>query len=198
MRQLKTYRVAVLGAITGLLVAFPALPLAAFPIWALMVLHRPDVRAAFNDPHKPGTTISRPLGEWLKMLAIIAAIVFLVFALPPTVPYLSLGVLNRMQDSPASPALVVAAEEKLRSEILHRVSESVWKPESLSVSVSPDLRHAECHVGRLWKNGLTQEPPWRAAVRITRQRPGLWLVQGEGEFHALRFSVDTTPDTTST
>jgi tRNA A-37 threonylcarbamoyl transferase component Bud32 len=59
MRQLKTYRVAVLGAITGLLVTFPALPLAAFPIWALMVLHRPDVRAAFNDPRKPGTAPER-------------------------------------------------------------------------------------------------------------------------------------------
>jgi hypothetical protein len=162
-----------------------------------MVLHRPDVRAAFNDPRKPGTTDSQPPGEWQKMLAIIAAIVFLVVALPPTVTCLSLTVLKRMKDSPASPALVVAAEVKLRSEILQRVTESGWKPESLSVSVSPDLRHAECHVGRLWKNGLTQEPPWRAAVRITRQRPGLWLVQGEGEFHALRFSVDTAPETTS-
>jgi hypothetical protein len=161
-----------------------------------MVLHRPDVRAAFNDPRKPGTADSRLPGEWLKMLAIIAAIVFLVVALPTTVTYLSLTVLNRMKDSPASPALVVAVEQKLRGEILQRLAENGWKPETLSVSVSPDLRRAECHLGRLWKNGFTQEPPWLAAVRITRTRPGLWLVQGEGEFHTLRFSVDTTPETT--
>lgn len=70
-----------------------------------MVLHRPDVRAAFNDSRKPGTADSRLPGEWLKMLAFIAAIVFLVVALPPTVTCLSLTVLNRVKDSPTSPGL---------------------------------------------------------------------------------------------
>jgi hypothetical protein len=48
MRQLENYRVAATGAIAGIIVALPALPLALFPVWALMVLYRPDVRAAFS------------------------------------------------------------------------------------------------------------------------------------------------------
>jgi hypothetical protein len=49
MRQLQDYRMAVLAAIVCLVFSLPGLPLAVFPIWALMVLYRPDVRAAFDD-----------------------------------------------------------------------------------------------------------------------------------------------------
>jgi serine/threonine protein kinase len=56
MRQLQDYRMAVLAAIVSLVVTLPGLPLAAFPIWALMVLYRPDVRAAFNDTARKGAS----------------------------------------------------------------------------------------------------------------------------------------------
>jgi hypothetical protein len=56
MRQLQDYRMAVLAAIVSLVVALPGLPLAAFPIWALMVLYQPDVRAAFEDVARKGTS----------------------------------------------------------------------------------------------------------------------------------------------
>jgi predicted Ser/Thr protein kinase len=49
MRRLQDYRLAVLAAIVSLVITLPGLPLAAFPIWALMVLYRPDVRAAFCE-----------------------------------------------------------------------------------------------------------------------------------------------------
>jgi hypothetical protein len=57
MRQLQDYRMAVLAAIVSLVFALPGLPLAAFPIWALMVLYRPDVRAAFHDTARKGGSL---------------------------------------------------------------------------------------------------------------------------------------------
>jgi tRNA A-37 threonylcarbamoyl transferase component Bud32 len=87
--------------------------------------------------------------------------------------------------------VVVRVEETLRREVLKRLAESGWNPEGLSVQVSRDLRRAECRFGKVWKNGLTQEP-FSAGIGLAAQGDGLWLVSGEGEFHAIRFSVDTT------
>lgn len=87
--------------------------------------------------------------------------------------------------------VVVRVEETLRRAVLERLAESGWKPEGLSVQVAPDLRRAECRFGKVWKNGLTQEP-FNAGIRLVAQGDGLWLVAGEGEFRAIRFSVDTT------
>jgi tRNA A-37 threonylcarbamoyl transferase component Bud32 len=96
--------------------------------------------------------------------------------------------------TPAPAPVVVRVEDKLRLEIGKRLHESGWKPSSLSVNVSPDMRRAECRLGILAKNGLTREPPYRAAIQLKSLGNDLWLVQGEGEFHSLRFSVDTSAE----
>jgi serine/threonine protein kinase len=98
------------------------------------------------------------------------------------------GSLNKSTPS-ASPAIVVAVEQKLQREIQQRLNQAGWQPESLSVIVSPDLKRAECRFGTIWKNGLSQ--PYNAGLRLEPQGGGLWQVRGEGEFWSLHFSVDT-------
>ncbi|MBE0541236.1 MAG: protein kinase [Verrucomicrobia bacterium] len=146
-------------------------------------------------PPPTAASPSRGRGEWKIVVAIVAAIAgvgLLVLALP-----VGYWLLARKQPDPArqqqvSAQAVVRVEDKLRREILQRMGEGGWKPESLSVSVTPDMKRAECRFGRIWKNGLTEEPPPRAAIHLEPQANGLWMVRGEGLFESLRFSVDTT------
>jgi hypothetical protein len=140
----------------------------------------------------PSGAASRGGGK--KALAICAAIVLLVAALPPVVTYLSLSAVKFAAKLPASPARVVAVERKLQDEIQRRLSENGWKPQGLSVSVTPDLKRAECRFGRICRNGLTTEPPPPAAIHLEPRGNGLWLIRGEGELQALRFSVDTSAE----
>jgi predicted Ser/Thr protein kinase len=137
---------------------------------------------------------SAATGERSRALTAVAVTVLLIVAcvvtIPPAVTYLSLTALKAVRGRTTLPAAVVAIEEKLRSEIQQRLNDAGWKPETLSVSVSPNLRRAECRFGKVWKNGLSQVP-FNAAIKLTPQGDGLWQVSGEGEFHALRFSVDT-------
>ncbi len=143
---------------------------------------------------------SAATGDRSRALTAVAVTVLLivacVVAIPPTVTYLSLTALKAVQGRTTAPAVVVAVEEKLRSEIQRRLNDAGWKPETLSVSVSPNLRRAECRFGKVWKNGLSQDP-FNAAIKLSPQGEGLWQVSGEGEFHALRFSVDTSAEVAS-
>jgi uncharacterized membrane protein len=202
MRQLQDYRMAVLAAIVSLVVALPGLPLAAFPIWALMVLYRPDVRAAFKDVARKGasapaatpassSSVSVPrLGVAWKTMAGVAAVSLLAIV----VALLAVYGPSRARQQQVSAGAVVRVQEILRREIQQRVAEGGWKLESLNVSVSPDLKRAECRFGTIWKNGLTEVPPPHAAIHLKPQGNGLWLVRGEGEFESLRFSLDTSAE----
>ena len=89
-----------------------------------------------------------------------------------------------------NPQAVVRVEEKLRQEIERRLNEAGWRVDGISVSVSPDLRHAECRFGNAWENN-TREDPFNARISLARQGGSLWLVSGEGRFEFLHFSVDT-------
>jgi predicted Ser/Thr protein kinase len=88
-----------------------------------------------------------------------------------------------------APTVVVRVEEKLTLEITRRLHEAGWKPEGLTVSVSPELKRAVCRFGKVWKNGLSEDT-FNAGIQLKPQGPGLWLVEGQGRFFALRFSVD--------
>ncbi len=98
---------------------------------------------------------------------------------------------SRVKQPQAGADAVVRVEDRLRETIQQRLAEGGWRLEGLNVSVSPDLKRAECRWNKIWKNGLTQEPPLRAAIDLESQRSGLWLVRGQYEFRWLRFSVDT-------
>ena len=202
MRRLQDYRLAVLAAILCLVVALPGLPLAVFPIWALMVLYRPDVRAAFKDvarkgasapagtPPTTGSASVPSLGVARKIVTVVAAVALLVIAVAVGSKLLAVYAHSQARQQQVSAGAVVRVQEKLRREIQQRLDEGGWKVESLNVSVSPDLERAECRFGRIFKNGLTEVPPPPAAIRLQPQRNGLWLVRGEGELESLRFSVD--------
>ena len=102
MRRLQNYRLAVLAAIVSLVVALPGFALAAFPIWALMVLYRPDVRAAFDDVARKGASepaatpastssasVPRPGAPWKTVIGIAAVVmVLIIFLLAIVVPSL--------------------------------------------------------------------------------------------------------------
>ncbi len=168
-----------------------------FGLWALMVLSRREVESAFAwVDGRPATQGERSLaspvpagGVW-KIAAIIAGAVIILMLAPPAL-YLLLG-----RWPPVSAEGVVRVEDKLRSAILDRLAEGDWRPEGLSVSVAPNLKRAECRFGKVRKHGLTQEP-FNAAIRLTPQGGGLWLVRGEGEFQSVRFSVDTSAEMAS-
>jgi hypothetical protein len=98
--------------------------------------------------------------------------------------------------APASsddPGRVVRVEEKLRREIEKRLSEAGWGLNGLSVSVSPDLRKAECRFETGRRDGSVSILI-DGAIRITPQERDLWLVEGSQEFQFLRFSVDTSAE----
>ena len=95
--------------------------------------------------------------------------------------------------STVSPETVVRVEAKLRQQIDNRLSEAGWRMEGLSVSVSPDLKRAECRFGTAWQGNM-RSIPFVASIRITLQGKNLWLVAGDGEFRFLRFSVDTSAE----
>jgi len=190
---------AVLAAIVSLVIGLPGLPLAAFPIWALMVLYRPDVRAAFKDVARKGasepaappastSSVSVPrLGIAWKILTGVAAVSLLVIV----VALLAVYGPSQARQQQVSAGAVVRVQEQLRQAIQQRLAEDGCKLESLNVSVSPDLKRAECRFGQIWKNGLTEVPPPPAAIHLKPQGDGLWLVRGEYAFEWLRFSVDT-------
>jgi hypothetical protein len=89
----------------------------------------------------------------------------------------------------ASPSAVMRTEARLKDEILQRLAEAGFKVQGLFVSVSPDLKRADCRFGRVLKGGF-QYVPFNASLRIKAQGAGLWLVEGDGEFREVRFSVD--------
>jgi hypothetical protein len=91
--------------------------------------------------------------------------------------------------STVSAETVVRVEGKLRQEIVQRLDEAGWRVDGVSVSVSPDLKRAECRFGTAWKNNNTSIP-FNAAIHLAPQGRNLWLVTGDGEFQFLRFSVD--------
>lgn len=129
-------------------------------------------------------------GNVWKLVAVVVAAGLLVLAVPVGSMLLAVYLPSRARQQAVRAEAVVRVEEKLRSEILRRLNEGGWKPESLSVSVTPDLERAECRFGVVWKKGLSQEP-FNARIRLEAQGNGLWLVRGEGEFESLRFSVNT-------
>ena len=88
----------------------------------------------------------------------------------------------------AKPAGVVRTEETLRREITRRLAEAGWQVEGLFVSVSPDLKRAECRFAKVLKGGF-HYVPFNASLRLKSQGAGLWLVEGAGEFRDVRFSV---------
>ena len=202
MRRLQDYRLAVLAAIVSLVVASPGLPLAAFPIWALMVLYRPDVRATFHDVARkgasapaatPASTTSAPgprSGVAWKIVRVVAAVALLAIV----VALLAVYGPSRARQQEVSAGAVVRVQEQLRQAIQQRLAEGGWKVESLNVSVSPDLKRAECRFGTISKNGLTEVSLPHAPIYLKPQRHGLWLVRGEGELESLRFSVDTSAE----
>ncbi|HRZ57167.1 MAG TPA: protein kinase [Candidatus Paceibacterota bacterium] len=71
---------------------------------------------------------------------------------------------------------VVRVEDKLREAIQQRLAEDGWRLEGLNVSVTPDLKRAECRWRKIWRNGLRQEPPLHAAIHIEPEGDGLWLI----------------------
>lgn len=87
------------------------------------------------------------------------------------------------------PQDVVRTEQLLRNQIQERLAAIGWQAD-FSVSVSKDVRRAECRLAQLQRNGLIHEL-LGSAINLRRQRNGLWLVEGRGELHALRFSVAT-------
>jgi len=160
-------------------------------------IHRSTVDPAPVPPQPQSKPAGKPLWsrDWIKALAIVAAVVLAVIAIPPAVTFLSLSVLNWTRtESNISPAAVVAVEQKLRSQIEQRLQAENYRLENLSVNVSPNLRRAECQFSRFRKNQLALEPQPHAAIRLKSQGNGLWNVRGEGEFRSLRFSVDTSSE----
>jgi serine/threonine protein kinase len=148
---------------------------------------------------KPTTASTTQRGGAWKVAAVIIAAVIIVLAVPTSAFLLwfkAYRALSREQVVTDSGS-VVRVEAKLRREIVERLAEGGWKAEGLSVSVSPNLKRGECRFGRIWKNGLTREPPPQAAIHLEPQGNGLWQVRGEGEFGSLRFSVDTSAEMAS-
>ena len=194
---------AVLAAIVSLVVGLPGLPLAAFPIWALMVLYRPDVRAAFNDVARKGASVPAATpastssasvpraGVAWKIVTAVAAVVLLVIAVAVASKRLAVYRHSQARQQEVGAGAVVRVQETLRREIQQRLAEGGWKVESLNVSVSPDLKRAECRFGTISKNGLTEVSLPHAPIYLKPQGDGLWLVRGEGALESLRFSVDT-------
>jgi serine/threonine protein kinase len=90
---------------------------------------------------------------------------------------------------------VVRVEGKLRHEIEKRMSEAGWRLEGLSVSVTPDLRRAECSFAKALEKEAYRTVGFSGEIRIKSQGENLWLVTGENEFRWLRFSVDTSAET---
>ena len=95
-----------------------------------------------------------------------------------------------------NPPRVVRTEETLRREITRKLAEAGWQVEGLFVSVSPDLKRAECRFGKVLKGGF-QYVPFNASLRLKAQGAGLWLVEGGGEFRDVRFSVDAGREATA-
>ena len=143
----------------------------------------------------PAPVTGSSIATWKPATAIIAAVI-IVLAVPLGAYSLWFSAYRALQRDHAVPdaGSVVRVEAKLRREIVERLAEDGWKAEGLSVSVSPDLKRAECRFGRIWKNGLTTEPPPPAAIHFELQGSNLWLVSGDGEFQWLRFSVDTSAE----
>jgi tRNA A-37 threonylcarbamoyl transferase component Bud32 len=202
MRQLRDYRMAVLAAIVCLVFSLPGLPLAAFPIWALMVLYRPDVRAAFKDMARKGasepaappasaSSVSVPrAGVAWKIVAVVAAVALLLIAVAVGSKLLAVYGHSQARQQQVSAGAVVRTQEKLCAEIQRRLNEGGWKAD-ISVTVSPDLEHAECHLAEFYKEGVRRGAPVPAAIHLEAQGQGIWQVRGEGAFQWLRFSVDT-------
>lgn len=65
---------------------------------------------------------------------------------------------------------VVRVEDKLREAIQQRLAEDGWRLEGLNVSVTPDLKRAECRWRKIWRNGLRQEPPFGMPRFTSNQR----------------------------
>jgi len=168
--------------------------LAMAAAFVLTVAVRQALQVPAHESQKPSDQASAAIGKRRKALATRVALVVAMMAIVAGLTYWLQNGLNLKGTRTKSPAVVVAVEQKLRHEIQQRLNEAGWQPESLSVSVSPNLKQAECRLGRIWKNGLTQEPPWHAAIYLKPQGNGLWQVQGDGEFRSLRFSVDTTAE----
>ncbi len=164
-------------------------------------------RAAWRAASKPlangqlpsAATVAPPPrsgGAW-KVAAVIAATVVLILAVPVGAVFLAIYLPAHSRQQQVRAEAVVRIEERLRREILLRLEEGGWKPESLSVSVSPDLKRGECRFGTVWKNGLSQIP-FNAAIHLEpRSGSRLWQVRGEGEFQSLRFSVDCSAEIAS-
>jgi tRNA A-37 threonylcarbamoyl transferase component Bud32 len=145
---------------------------------------------------KPTTASPTQRGGAWKVAALVVAAVIIALAVPTgafLLWFMPSRALQREQVVTDSGS-VVRVEAKLRREVAERLAEGGWKAEGLSVSVSPSLKRGECRFGRVWKNGLTQEPPPQAAIHLEPQGNGLWQVRGEGEFGSLRFSVDTSAE----
>ncbi|MCW5553112.1 MAG: protein kinase [Verrucomicrobiae bacterium] len=163
------------------------------------------IRAVWRTANKPvsggaasaaasASTPPNHSGSAAKVVGIVAAVVLLVLAVPVGYWLLARNQTNPAREPQVSAQAVVRVEDKLRREILQRLEEGGWKLESLSVSVSPNMKRAECRFGKIWKNGLTEEPPPRAAIQIEMLEKGLWQVRGEGLFESVRFSVDTSAE----
>jgi hypothetical protein len=146
-----------------------------------------------SSPPPPAASPPRSGGAG-KVVGLVAAVVLLVLAVPVGYWLTARKQPDQARQQQVSAQAVVRVEDKLRREILQRLEEGGWKPESLSVSVSPNMNRAECRFGKIWKNGLTEEPPPRAAIQLELLGKGLWQVRGEGLFKSLRFSVDTSAE----
>jgi hypothetical protein len=203
MRRLENYRLCVLAAIVSLVIGLPALLLAAFPIWALMVLYRPDVRAAFHEgarkgaaapaatpAHTSSVSVPRSGIAW-KTLTGVAAVALLVIA----VALLAVYGPSQARQQQVSAGAVVRVQEKLRREIQQRLDEGGWKVESLNVSVSPDLKRAECRLENLKKRaGENLFEYVSGTLNIRHRGGGLWEVEGQGQLWPVHFAVDASAE----
>lgn len=93
-----------------------------------------------------------------------------------------------------SAGFVTAAdvEETLRNAITARMRDAGFEPESVSIYITPDLKKAECRLGRVSQGGLFSEP-WNGSFELQPQGGNTWRVEGKGELRALKFSVNVPP-----
>ncbi len=93
---------------------------------------------------------------------------------------------------PVESATAADVEDALRTAITARMRDAGYAPESVSVYVTPDLKKAECRLGKVSKGGLFSEP-WNGSFELQPQGGNAWRVEGKGELRALKFSVNVPP-----
>ncbi len=199
MWRCRMYGLAVAAGILVMLLAPVCVLGIPLGIWALVVLRRREVRAAFGrqvppaPPESPQS--SRGGGAW-KVAAVIVAAGMIVLAIPVGAMFLSITLKylarQRAPVTAYDPGRVTAVEQKLTRAVEERLRTADYRFDSVFVNVvSAEYDQAECLIEGLQREvGANLFEAVTGKLEVQHVGNGLWSFVGTGGLSRMKFHVD--------